>query len=53
VFSYPDVVSTMVARPPMPYPRFPCVTRAWDNTARRRHGGTSILNGSIPTAYGH
>ena len=35
------------------YPRFSCVTPAWDNTARRRHGGATILHGSTPSAYGH
>jgi hypothetical protein len=53
VFSYPDVVAAMLARPPVPYPRFPCVTPSWDNTARRRHGGATILHGSTPSAYGH
>jgi hypothetical protein len=53
VFSYPDVVAAMLARPPVPYPRFPCVTPSWDNTARRRHGGATILHGSTPSAYGY
>lgn len=53
VFSYPDVVASMLARPPVPYPRFPCVTPAWDNSARRRHGGATIIHGSTPDAYGH
>jgi lipopolysaccharide biosynthesis protein len=53
VFSYPDVVASMLSRPPVPYPRFPCVIPAWDNTARRRNGGATILHGSTPTAYGH
>jgi hypothetical protein len=37
----------------VPYPRFPCVTPAWDNTARRRHGGATIFHGSTASAYGH
>ena len=53
VFSYPDVVAAMLARQPVPYPRFPCVTPAWDNTARRRNGGATILHGSTPSAFGH
>jgi len=53
VCSYPDVVAAMLARSPVPYPRFPCVTPAWDNSARRRNGGAIILRGSTPSAYGH
>ena len=53
VFSYSDVVDDMLARPPVPYPRFPCVTPAWDNTARRCQGGATILQGSSPGIYGH
>lgn len=53
VYAYPDVVAAMLARPPVPYCRFPCVTPAWDNSARRRHGGATIFHGSTPEAYGH
>jgi lipopolysaccharide biosynthesis protein len=53
VFSYPEVVAAMLARPPVDYPRFPCVVPSWDNTARRRNGGATILHGSTPEAYGH
>jgi lipopolysaccharide biosynthesis protein len=53
VFSYTAVVAAMLARARAPYPRFPCVTPAWDNTARRRHGGATILHGSTPAAYGN
>ena len=53
MFSYSEVVAAMLARPPGPYPRFPCVTPAWDNTARRSHGGATIVHGSTPSAYGH
>jgi lipopolysaccharide biosynthesis protein len=52
VFSYPEVVAAMLARPPVDYPRFPCVVPSWDNTARRRNGGATILHGSTPEAYG-
>jgi lipopolysaccharide biosynthesis protein len=53
VFSYPELVAAMLARPPVDYPRFPCVVPSWDNTARRRNGGATILHGSTPEAYGH
>ena len=53
VYFYPDVVADILARAPVPYARFPCVTPAWDNTARRRQGGATILHGSTPAAYGH
>jgi lipopolysaccharide biosynthesis protein len=53
VFSYPEVVAAMLARPAVDYPRIPCVVPSWDNTARRRNGGATILHGSTPEAYGH
>jgi lipopolysaccharide biosynthesis protein len=53
VFSYPDVIASMLARQPAPYPRFPCVSPAWDNSARRRHGGATIFHGSTPDSYNH
>lgn len=51
VFSYPEVVSAMLARSPVNYPRIPCVVPSWDNTARRRNGGATIFHGSTPEAY--
>jgi lipopolysaccharide biosynthesis protein len=53
VFSYSETVERMLSRNPVSYPRFPCVTPAWDNTARRRHGGATILHGSTPSLYGY
>jgi lipopolysaccharide biosynthesis protein len=53
VFSYLDVVDSMLARPQVPYPRFPCVTPSWDNTARRRYGGATIIHKSTPAHYGY
>jgi hypothetical protein len=53
VFTYPDVVASMLARQPAPYPRFPCISPAWDNTARRRHGGATIFHDSTPASYNH
>ena len=53
VYSYPDVVAAMLERSKVPYPRIPCVTPAWDNTARRQQGGATIFQGSSPEVYGH
>jgi lipopolysaccharide biosynthesis protein len=53
VFSYLDVVETMLSRPSVSYPRFPCISPSWDNTARRRNGGATILHGSTPSHYGY
>lgn len=52
VFSFLDIVASMLTRPPVPYPRTPCVLLACDNTVRRRRGGPTILHGSTPSAYG-
>jgi lipopolysaccharide biosynthesis protein len=51
IYSYDDVVERMLARPAVSYPRFPCVTPAWDNTARRATDGV-VLHGSTPDSYG-
>jgi lipopolysaccharide biosynthesis protein len=50
VFDYDDVVSQMLARPPAPYPRLPCVTVAWDNSARRAENAV-IYRDATPEAY--
>jgi lipopolysaccharide biosynthesis protein len=50
VVSYPDLVTGMLAKPAPSYLRFPCVTPAWDNTARRQQGAT-IIHGSTPELY--
>ncbi len=52
VMSYKAVVKAMLSRPPVPYPRIPCVTPAWDNSARRRRGNAIILHESTPKLYG-
>lgn len=51
VFSYPEVVDSMLTRPPVDYPRIPCVVPSWDNTARRQDGGATILHDSTPKVY--
>jgi len=51
VYDYGSVCQAALARELPPYPRFPCVTPSWDNTARRKWGGF-ILEGSTPELYG-
>ncbi|WP_323355989.1 glycoside hydrolase family 99-like domain-containing protein [Cyanobium gracile] len=51
VVSYPEVCRAALARAVPPYPRFPCVTPSWDNTARRRWGGI-VLQDATPERYG-
>jgi len=51
VIDYGKVCQAALARPAPPYPRFPCVTPSWDNTARRRWGGI-ILQDATPERYG-
>lgn len=53
VREYADLVSAALARPPVDYPRFPCVTPGWDNSARRASSGlpSSIWLGSTPERY--
>lgn len=52
VFFYPHVVEAMMSRISVHYPRFPCVTPSWDNSARRRNGNATIIHGSTPRHYG-
>lgn len=51
VYSYDAVVDSMMAMPSPGYPRYPCVTPRWDNTARRQTGAV-VLRGSTPEIYG-
>lgn len=50
ISSYPKLVETMLAKPAVPYLRFPGVMPSWDNSARRQAGAT-ILQGSTPEHY--
>lgn len=50
VYAYDRLVSNMLAKPAPGYPRFPCVTPSWDNSARRRVGAT-ILVDATPARY--
>jgi lipopolysaccharide biosynthesis protein len=51
VYSYPELVANMLAKPAPSYLSFPCVTPSWDNSARRPTDAT-IYVGSTPEAYG-
>lgn len=51
IFDYATIVDRMLAKPAVSYTRFPCVTPAWDNSARRREGGAAIFHNSTPELY--
>jgi hypothetical protein len=50
ILEFDDVVRQMVARSEPDYPRLPCVTVAWDNSARRKSNAVIYRNGS-PDGY--
>ncbi|MBA4067420.1 MAG: glycosyl hydrolase [Isosphaera sp.] len=50
VFSYPEVVDKMLAKPDPGYPMFRGVCPSWDNAARRKTGAT-IFADSTPELY--
>ena len=51
IYDYATIVERMLAKPPATYKRFPCVTPAWDNAARRKDGNATILHDSTPELY--
>ncbi len=51
VTDYDATVDAMLAKPDVPYRRFPGVTPRWDNTARRADDAT-VLRGASPEGYG-
>ena len=53
VFRYDEVVANMLAKPEPGYPRYPGVFPDWDNSARRRQGGATIIQGATPEAFGN
>lgn len=53
IYDYANIVERMLSKPSVSYPRFPCVTPAWDNTARRKDGNATILQNSTPELYEH
>lgn len=50
VYDYGHVVDSMLAKPAVPWRRFPTVTPGWDNTPRNQTGSI-VLNGSDPDLY--
>jgi lipopolysaccharide biosynthesis protein len=50
VYPYESVVRRMLAKPPVPYKRFRCVTPRWDNSPRRAIEAT-IFRDSTPEIY--
>jgi lipopolysaccharide biosynthesis protein len=48
---YARLVAGALARKPVDYKRFPCVTPGWDNSARRTQQAASIWVGSTPDLY--
>ncbi len=52
VFRYEEVVKNMLAKPSVPYKRFPSVFPMWDNSARRSAEAT-IVTDSSPVLYGN
>ena len=50
VFSYEQLMSTMLERPDVGYSLFRCACPSWDNTPRRRKGA-HIYVGSTPQLY--
>lgn len=47
---YNILADNMLAKPAPVYPRIPCVTPSWDNSARRKTGA-AILHSSTPEKY--
>jgi lipopolysaccharide biosynthesis protein len=50
VYDYTEVRDRMLAKPSVPYIRYPGVTPAWDNSARKKEGAI-ILRNSSPQEY--
>jgi lipopolysaccharide biosynthesis protein len=50
IYDYRTIVDRMLARSPVSYKRFPCVTPGWDNTPRRHRGGF-VFHDPIPEEY--
>jgi lipopolysaccharide biosynthesis protein len=53
IYDYATIVERMLAKVPVSHNRFPCVTPAWDNSARRKNGNATILHNSTPELYEH
>jgi hypothetical protein len=50
VCDYDAFAAAMLEKPPASYPRYPCVTPSWDNSARRRTDAV-ILRDASPASY--
>jgi lipopolysaccharide biosynthesis protein len=50
IADYSQLVENMCNKPDVDYPRIPCVTPMWDNSARRKTNAM-ILRGSTPDLY--
>ncbi|WP_324671907.1 glycoside hydrolase family 99-like domain-containing protein [Hymenobacter sp. GOD-10R] len=50
VYLYEQYIENVMARPQAAYKKFPCVTPAWDNSARRKENAL-IIHGSTPALY--
>lgn len=51
IYDYSTIVDRMLARPPVPYKRFPGVSPGWDNTPRRDRQG-AVFRNPRPDEYG-
>jgi lipopolysaccharide biosynthesis protein len=51
IHSYRDLVERVLRAPPGPARLFPCVMPGWDNTPRRKSGG-SVFQNDDPALYG-
>jgi hypothetical protein len=50
VFSYPELIATMLARPDAGYPLFRCACPSWDNSPRRKTNAV-IFRGATPALF--
>ena len=51
IMPYTSLVESMTRKPIPPYPRFPCIVPAWDNSSRRKDNATVFIE-STPDLYG-
>jgi lipopolysaccharide biosynthesis protein len=51
IFDYSKLVRNTLSRPASTYLRIPAVCVSWDNTARRKNHGATVIVGSNPELY--
>lgn len=51
ICDYADYVRAQMRRPVAGYPKIPCVTPSWDNSARHPDSRAIILDGATPSAF--